>query len=113
VTAIDSAAVEPSKLATATVDGKTVTVKAGDTTGSGVLTTSFDLRPTWFQTSGNVDSASADVALKAISNITVTEAAPVSPDTPTGHGGSGGCNAGFAALALLAAPFVVRSKKHK
>ena len=100
-----SVTVEPSKLATATVDGKTISVK-GLTSGAGVLTTSFDFRPTWFQTNGNVDSASTDVELEAASMLTVTGTAPV-------PGGSGGCNAGFAALALLAAPFVVRSKKHK
>ena len=100
-----SVTVEPSKLATATVDGKTISVK-GLTSGAGVLTTSFDLRPTWFQTNGNVDSASTDVELEAASMLTVTGTAPV-------PGGSGGCNAGFAALALLALPFVARSKKHK
>ena len=100
-----SVTVEPSKLATATVDGKTISVK-GLTSGAGVLTTSFDFRPTWFQTNGNVDSASTDVELEAASMLTVTGTAPV-------PGGSGGCNAGFAALALLALPFVARSKKHK
>lgn len=45
--------------------------------------------------------------------LTITGTTPVSPDTPTGHGGSGGCSAGFAALALLAVPFVARGKKHR
>lgn len=92
-------------IATAYSAEKTVTVK-GVNYGTGKLTISAMLRPTYFN--GNLTETSADVPISL--DVTVT----VSGDAPSTGGSSGGCSAGFGALALLtAAPFVLSARKRR